>query len=147
MGGRGGGGGHGGGHGAGGFFQEDEILGKAYDAALTQRLVGYLAPYKGWVVVAIVLLLLQSLAQIAPPILAKNIIDQAIVPAVNKTIGRDDALGRLALLGVAYLAILAAGAIALSMMNLAMTGGATSASESPRSTISAITTRPRYGRR
>ncbi|HYK96880.1 MAG TPA: ABC transporter ATP-binding protein [Candidatus Acidoferrales bacterium] len=111
MGGRGGGGGGGGGHGAGGFFQEDEILGKAYDAALTRRLVGYLAPYKGWVVVAIVLLLLQSLAQIAPPILAKNIIDQAIVPAVNKTIGRDEALSRLALIGLAYLVILAAGAV------------------------------------
>ena len=113
MGGRGGGGGggHGGGGGAGGFFHEDEILGKAYDSVLTKRLVGYLAPYKGWVVVAIVLLLLQSLAQVAPPILAKNIIDEAIVPAVNKVIGRDDALGRLTILGAAYLAVLGAGAI------------------------------------
>ena len=113
MGGRGGGGGGhgGGGQGAGGFFHEDEILGKAYDAALTRRLVGYLAPYRGWVIVAIVLLLLQSLAQIAPPILAKNIIDQAIVPAVNRVIGRDEALSRLTLLGIAYLVILGGGAV------------------------------------
>src|SRR5207245_5403234 len=38
--------GGGGGHGATGFFQEDEILGKAYDARLTRRLVGYLGPCK-----------------------------------------------------------------------------------------------------
>ncbi len=94
----------------GGFFHEDEILGKAYDAALTRRLLRYLAPYKGWVVLAIALLLLQSLAQITPPIIAKDIIDQAIVPAVDRTLGRDDALARLATLGILYLAVLGAGA-------------------------------------
>ena len=44
-------------HGGGGFVQEDEILGKAYDARLTQRLVSYLGPYKVWVIVALGLLL------------------------------------------------------------------------------------------
>ena len=112
MGGRGGGGGGGGGHGggAGGFFHEDEILGKAYDAVLTRRLVGYLAPYKVWVGVSIVLLLLQSLAQIVPPIIAKDIVDQAVIPAVNGAISRDDASTRLATLGVVYLVVLAVGA-------------------------------------
>jgi ATP-binding cassette subfamily B multidrug efflux pump len=115
MGGRGGGhggGGGGGGHGggAGGFFQEDEILGKAYDATLTRRLVGYLGPYKVWVGVSIALLLFQSLAQVAPPILAKEIVDQAVIPAVNGGLPRDEAFTRLALLGVAYLAVLTVGA-------------------------------------
>ncbi len=112
MGGRGGGGGGGGGHGggAGGFFHEDEILGKAYDAVLTRRLVGYLAPYKVWVGVSIVLLLLQSLAQIVPPIIAKDIVDQAVIPAVNGAISRDDASTRLATLGVVYLVVLVVGA-------------------------------------
>jgi ATP-binding cassette subfamily B multidrug efflux pump len=113
MGGRGGGGGGGGGghgHGGGGFFQEDEILGKAYDATLTRRLVGYLAPYKLWVAVAIVLLLLQSLAQIVPPIIAKEIVDQAVIPAVSGTLARDDAFARLAMLGIVYLVVLAVGA-------------------------------------
>ncbi len=111
MGGRGGGGGGGGhGGGAGGFFHEDEILGKAYDAVLTRRLVGYLAPYKVWVGVSIVLLLLQSLAQIVPPIIAKDIVDQAVIPAVNGAISRDDASTRLATLGVVYLVVLAVGA-------------------------------------
>lgn len=108
MGGRGGGG-HGGG-GAGGFFQEDEILGKAYDAALTRRLVSYLAPYKYLVALAIVMLFLQSAAQIAPPILAKEIVDQAVIPAVNGSLPRDDAFGRLGLLGVVYLVVLGGGA-------------------------------------
>jgi ATP-binding cassette subfamily B protein len=115
MGGRGGGGGGGhigGGHGGGGgFFQEDEILGKAYDATLTRRLVGYLGPYKVWVGVSIALLLFQSAAQIAPPILAKEIVDQAVIPAVSGQLPRDEAFARLALLGAAYLAVLTVGAL------------------------------------
>src|SRR5206468_4242100 len=103
-------GGGGGGHGGGGFVQEDEILGKAYDAQLTRRLIGYLAPYKIWVIVALALLLAMSLAQIAPPIIAKYIVDQAVIPAVNGDLGRDEAFGRLALLGVLYLLVLGAGA-------------------------------------
>ena len=110
MGGRGGGGGGHHGGGAGGFFQEDEILGKAYDATLTRRLVGYLAPYKLWVALAIVLLLVQSLAQIVPPIIAKEIVDQAVIPAVSGALARDDAFARLAVLGIVYLVVLAIGA-------------------------------------
>ncbi len=104
-------GGGGGGHGAGGFFQEDEILGKAYDARLTRRLVGYLGPYKVWIAIALVLLLAQSLAQIAPPILAKFIIDQSVIPALSGTLGPDEALARLGLLGIAYLVVLGLGAL------------------------------------
>jgi len=111
VGGRGGGGGGGGHHGGGGgFFQEDEILGKAYDATLTRRLVGYLTPYKLWVAVAIVLLLIQSLAQIVPPIIAKEIVDQAVIPAVSGALAREEAFARLAVLGAIYLGVLAVGA-------------------------------------
>jgi ATP-binding cassette subfamily B multidrug efflux pump len=102
--------GHGGG-GGGGFVHEDEILGKAYDARLTRRLVGYLGPYKLWVIVALVLLLAMSLAQIAPPIIAKFIVDQAVIPAVNGELGRDEAFAHLALLGALYLVVLLAGAV------------------------------------
>src|SRR5712692_8981348 len=102
------GGGGGGGHGAGGFVQEDEILGKAYDAELTRRLIGYLGPYMVWVIVALALLLAMSLAQIAPPIIAKYIVDQAVIPAVNGELGRAEAFARLALLGVLYLLVLRA---------------------------------------
>jgi ATP-binding cassette subfamily B protein len=99
------------GHGGGGFVHEDEILGKAYDARLTRRLVGYLAPYKAWVIVAFVLLLTMSVAQVAPPIIAKYIVDTAVIPAVNGELGRDEAFARLAALGVLYLLVLTAAAV------------------------------------
>src|SRR5207249_12262083 len=101
-------GGGGGGHGGGGFVQEDEILGKAYDAQLTRRLIGYLAPYKIWVIVALALLLAMSLAQIAPPIIANYIVDQAVSPAFNADLGRDEAFARLALLAAPSLLVRAA---------------------------------------
>ncbi|MDQ2952351.1 MAG: hypothetical protein M3R54_08825, partial [Chloroflexota bacterium] len=107
---RGGGGGGGGGAAAGGFFHEDEILGKAYDAKLTRRLVGYLAPYRTLVGVSLILLLLQSAAQIVPPILAKDIVDRAVIPAVSGAVTRDLAFRQLAVLGAAYLGVLAVGA-------------------------------------
>jgi len=103
-------GGRGGGGGGGGFFQEDEILGEAYDAKLTRRLVSYLAPYKYLVALSIVMLFLQSAAQIAPPILAKEIVDQAVIPAVGGSIPRDEAFARLGLLGLVYLVVLGVGA-------------------------------------
>ncbi len=76
----------------------------------SKRLIGYLAPYKVWVIIALGLLLAMSLAQIAPPIIAKYIVDQAVIPAVEGELGRDDAFGRLAVLGLLYLLVLAAGA-------------------------------------
>ena len=104
--------GHGGGGGGGGFFQEDEILGKAYDARLMRRLLGYIRPYAPWVVIALVLLLVLSATQIAPPIIAKFIIDSAIGPVIAGEIGREEGLARLGLLGMAYVAVLTANALA-----------------------------------
>src|SRR2546428_4997394 len=100
----------GGGGGSGGFFQEDEILGKAYDARLMRWLLGYLAPYKVWVAVAIAVLLGLSAADIAPPIIAKFVIDTAITPAVSGAIPEQEAFARLAPLGLAYLFVLIASA-------------------------------------
>ncbi len=92
------------------FFQEDEILGKAYDRTLTRRLVGYLRPYRGQTILSFFLLLLLSASQIAPPIIAKFIIDTAITPAVNGEIMPDVANGRLAALGIFYAGVLLAAA-------------------------------------
>ncbi len=94
----------------GGFFHEDEILGKAYDGRLMRRLLGYLGPYKELVVVALVVLLLLSFADIAPPVIAKFVIDQAIAPAVNGQIPATEGLARLAPLGLLYLVLLLASA-------------------------------------
>ena len=54
---------------------EEEHLGKVYDGRLMRRLVRYLKPYRGAVVVSLVFLLLQSIAQVAGPLLTKLAID------------------------------------------------------------------------
>jgi ATP-binding cassette subfamily B protein len=103
---------HGGGGGGGtGFFHEDEILGKAYDARLMRRLVGYLRPYTVGVVVALVMLLGLSATQVLPPIIAKFIIDSAITPTVAREIAPAEGVTRLGLLGVLYLGVLTANAV------------------------------------
>jgi len=55
---------------------EEEVLGKAYDGRLMRRLVRYLKPYRGAVFVSLFFLLLQSLAQVAGPLLTKLAIDR-----------------------------------------------------------------------
>jgi ATP-binding cassette subfamily B protein len=99
---------HGGGAGRGNF-DEDEILGKAYDARLMRRLLGYLRPYRGLVIIALGIILGISVTEAAPPVLAKFIVDNAIAPAVNGQIGTDEGFARLAPLGIAYIAVLLLG--------------------------------------
>src|SRR5881397_1775994 len=97
---------HGGGGGSVGFFQEDEILGKAYDARLMRRLLGYLRPYRGLVIVALVILLGLSVSDVASPIIAKFIVDTAIAPAVSHEIPADEGFARLGPLALVYVAVL-----------------------------------------
>src|SRR5713226_8627496 len=46
---------------------EEEVLGKAYDARIMRRLLAYMKPYRGTVLVSLVLLLFNSLLQILGP--------------------------------------------------------------------------------
>jgi ATP-binding cassette subfamily B multidrug efflux pump len=55
---------------------EEEVLGKAYDGRLMRRLVRYLKPYRGAVTVSLFFLLLQSITQVAGPLLTKLAIDK-----------------------------------------------------------------------
>jgi ATP-binding cassette, subfamily B, multidrug efflux pump len=57
---------------------DDEIIGKAYDARLMRRLLGYLAPYRAQVALAIAAIMGNSLFQLAPPYLTKLVIDRYI---------------------------------------------------------------------
>jgi ATP-binding cassette subfamily B protein len=57
---------------------DDEILGKAYDAALMRRLIGYLRPYWPQVVVAFVAITVGAGMALAQPYLMKLAIDQHI---------------------------------------------------------------------
>jgi ATP-binding cassette, subfamily B, multidrug efflux pump len=59
-------------------FHEEEILGKAYDARLMRRLLGYLGPHKWYVLGALLALIGDAICQLAPPYLVKLAIDQYI---------------------------------------------------------------------
>ena len=59
-------------------IHEEQILGKAYDSKLMRRLIKYIFPLKYYVLLAIFLLLLGTLLQLAGPYLIKIGIDQYI---------------------------------------------------------------------
>ncbi|MBZ5581698.1 MAG: ABC transporter ATP-binding protein/permease [Acidobacteriia bacterium] len=62
---------------------EEEVLGKAYDARLMRRLLGYMRPYRGVVAVSLVFLLGQSALQVFGPLLTKIAVDKYLAPAGN----------------------------------------------------------------
>ncbi len=78
-----------------GDFQEEEALGKGYDARLMKRLLQYLRPYKSQVALAIVILVASSLLQVVGPWLTQIAIDD-VSPDRNTSL--------LAALAGAYLA-------------------------------------------
>ena len=78
---------------------DDEVRGKAYDARLMRRLLGFMRPHRvaiGWTVVAIIGL---SVLQLAPPYLTKVAIDAHI------TTGELDGLDTLAFLFLGVLVL------------------------------------------
>ena len=60
------------------MLNEEQTLGKVYDARLMRRLLAYLAPYKMRVVVSFVLVLAASALKLVGPILTKIVIDDYI---------------------------------------------------------------------
>ena len=59
---------------------EEELLGKAYDARLMRRLLGYMRPYRKLVAASLFFLLLQSVLQVLGPLLTKLAVDRYIQP-------------------------------------------------------------------
>ncbi len=57
---------------------EEDILGKAYDARLMRRLLGYLRPYRLQVALAVFAIIGHSVLQLVPPYLTKTVIDRDI---------------------------------------------------------------------
>jgi ATP-binding cassette subfamily B protein len=96
---------------------EEEVLGKAYDARLMRRLMGYMRPY-GWLVaLSIFFLLAESILQVLNPLLTRLAVDKYIRPGahplttpIDSWLPTDpwDGLTRVALL---YLAVLIGGFI------------------------------------
>ena len=83
---------------------DEEIFGKAYDARLMKRLLGYLRPYKWQVTIAITVLIFASATQVVGPWLTQIIIDEAIP-------SRD----------TSFLALLVAGYVAAIVLGAALT--------------------------
>jgi ATP-binding cassette subfamily B protein len=93
----------------------EDLVGKAYDARLIRRLLGYLRPYRGAVALALAAIVVQAALTLVPPFLVRQVIDVHI-PAGD--------LSGLALIGLTYLAALA-GTFALEFVQtwtLQMTG-------------------------
>jgi len=63
-----------------GGLHEDAIAGKAYDARLLRRFMGYLSPYRLTVAGILLLLPLTTLCRLGQPLLLKYAIDHAITP-------------------------------------------------------------------
>jgi ATP-binding cassette subfamily B protein len=59
---------------------DDEVLGRAYDARLVRRLLPYLRPQVPLILLALLLMSLVMVAQLAEPLLIKKLIDQNLVP-------------------------------------------------------------------
>ena len=62
------------------FFQEDDILGKAYDARIVRRLLTYVRPYMRLSAVALILLFVVSLLDLVGPALTGYGIDHYVAP-------------------------------------------------------------------
>ncbi len=86
--------------------QEEEKLGKIYDAHLVRRLIRYFGPYRKRVVVALMLSFAVAGLSAALPFLFHVGIDSAIDPVVHHKLALGPGLSLLGWISVAYLAAL-----------------------------------------
>ncbi|MFH1893557.1 MAG: ABC transporter ATP-binding protein [Candidatus Zixiibacteriota bacterium] len=70
------------------FFHDDELSGKAYDSRLMKRLLIYLKPYRKYVILAAILLLVGSALQLLGPVLIKYAIDNYIATKDVQGLGK-----------------------------------------------------------
>lgn len=87
-------------------LHEEEALGKFYDWRLTRRLLRYVRPYWGRVVVALLLTLAVAPLEAAGPYLFKIAIDSALVPVLRHELALPVGLHRLGWITVAFCAAL-----------------------------------------
>ena len=100
-------------------LHEEEALGKVYDLELLRRLWPFVRPYKGLVLVSLVLIPLRGLLEVAPPLIigaALNYIVQgevtSAVPALDRWL--EPPFG-LPVLGWLFLVVLALASVLLTI--------------------------------
>ncbi len=91
------------------FFQEDEILGKAYDARLASRLWGYVRPYHRLVIITIAVAMLIVGDDLLAPYVTQIAIDRYIAPTQPHGLTPLDRMNGTLLIGLVYLLILCIG--------------------------------------
>jgi ATP-binding cassette, subfamily B, multidrug efflux pump len=89
--------------------QEEEVLGKAYDARLMRRLLTYLFPYKWHVIVALAAIILKSGLDVLGPYLTKIAIDKYLSKSANAHSWIGDRLSSTPLTGIAQIGVLYVG--------------------------------------
>jgi len=94
--------------------QEEEVLGKAYDSRLMRRLLTYLRPYKWHVVIALVAIVLKSIADVLAPFLTKIAIDKYLAKSSNSHSWIGDRLSSAPLVGIAQIGGLYIGLLLLT---------------------------------
>ncbi|HEX6540864.1 MAG TPA: ABC transporter ATP-binding protein [Ktedonobacterales bacterium] len=91
------------------FFQEDEILGKAYDARLVRRLWTFLLPYRYTFLFTLALIFLASGVDLLAPFITQLAIDRYIVPQGATGLSAVDRANGVFGMAVLYLLVLAVG--------------------------------------
>src|SRR5215471_18341619 len=88
-------------------LHEEEALGKAYDSRLMRRLLQYMKPYRGRVVLALALVAVVTPLELAPPAIFQKAIDGYFVPALNRIIPEGRAWTGIGWLSLLFFAVLA----------------------------------------
>jgi ATP-binding cassette subfamily B multidrug efflux pump len=91
------------------YFQEDEILGKAYDARLVRRLWQYVLPHRRTFYLTLLLVLLSTGADLLAPLITQFAIDHYIVPIGGATLTASARVTGVFAMAVLYILALCAG--------------------------------------
>jgi ATP-binding cassette, subfamily B, multidrug efflux pump len=97
-------------------IQEEEVLGKAYDARLMKRLLTYLHPYRWQVAVALVAIVLKAGADVLGPYLTKVAIDKYLASHREAHSLLDRFLSDRPLTGIAQIAAMYIGLLLASFL-------------------------------
>lgn len=95
--------------------QEEEVLGKAYDARLMRRLLSYLRPYWWQTLLALVAIILKAGMDVVGPFLVKTEVDKYLQPTGKPTL-LDPWLSNDAWIGIGQICLMYVGTIALSFI-------------------------------
>jgi ATP-binding cassette subfamily B protein len=91
------------------FFQEDEILGKAYDTRLVRRLWEFVRPYKRLIAITLLIALLSVGDDLLAPFITQQAIDRFIAPVKTTGLTIPDRMQGVLIMGLLYLLTLAVG--------------------------------------